>query len=38
MAEQIKMGEDSKVQFTEIDKDGNMQDGVWAQIAEPNAC
>ena len=37
MAEKIKMGEDSKERFAKIDKDGNMQDGVWAKIANTDA-
>ena len=31
------MGEDSQVRFTEIDKDRNLQDRVWVQIAEVDA-
>ena len=31
------MGEDSKVRLTKTDEDGNVQDRVWAQIAETDA-
>jgi len=36
VAEEIKMWENAKIVFTEMDEDRNVKDGVWAQIANTN--
>ena len=36
VAEEIKMWENAKIGFTEMDEDKNVKNGAWAQIAKTN--
>ena len=37
MMEEIEVGKNSEICLTEVDKDRNVQDGVWVEVAQTNS-
>ena len=37
MTEEVEVGKNSEICLTEMDKDGDVQDGVWVEIAQINS-